>query len=200
MTYFADLSRYSYSKSIIPDRNIGWLGRWHKFPRGNVSAGFINGLALQVAVPRNRARGYHSCPYCGIFGKGAKPVSIRVEGVEVHLGGAEIHAFSRAGEVFSAPDLIYHYVEKHGYRPPDEFIQAVIDGVEGRVGESMIRQVRAVLEQSPRVEDRLDAAADLMMIAPRSVASWIDEAINSPSVDQYFKQKLSSLRSHISSL
>ncbi len=28
--------------------------------------------------------------------------------------------------VYVAPELIVHYIEAHGYRPPDEFIQAVL--------------------------------------------------------------------------
>ncbi len=31
------------------------------------------------------------------------------------------------GTVYAAPDLIYHYVVAHHYRPPDEFIQAVME-------------------------------------------------------------------------
>jgi len=30
--------------------------------------------------------------------------------------------------VYAAPDLIYHYVVEHHYCPPDEFIQAVLEG------------------------------------------------------------------------
>jgi hypothetical protein len=28
--------------------------------------------------------------------------------------------------VFAAPSLVYHYVAAHDYRPPDEFIAAVL--------------------------------------------------------------------------
>ena len=30
------------------------------------------------------------------------------------------------GRVYAAPTLIWHYVTEHGYRPPDEFIDAVL--------------------------------------------------------------------------
>jgi hypothetical protein len=32
----------------------------------------------------------------------------------------------RTGLLFAAPEMLSHYVEAHGYRPPDEFIVAVL--------------------------------------------------------------------------
>lgn len=31
------------------------------------------------------------------------------------------------GTLFAAPDFIYHYVEVHGYLPPESFIRAVME-------------------------------------------------------------------------
>jgi hypothetical protein len=42
------------------------------------------------------------------------------------LGSAEIRVPGSGGRIYAAPDLIYHYVEAHGYRPPDEFVEAVM--------------------------------------------------------------------------
>jgi len=46
---------------------------------------------------------------------------------EVALGDAEIRVLGRNDRVFAAPNLIYHYVTAHGYRPPDEFLGALSD-------------------------------------------------------------------------
>ncbi len=32
---------------------------------------------------------------------------------------------SRAGKVYAAPTLIYHYMKNHNYRPPNEFLEAL---------------------------------------------------------------------------
>jgi hypothetical protein len=32
------------------------------------------------------------------------------------------------GHIYAAPTLIYHYVEAHHYKPPDEFLQALREG------------------------------------------------------------------------
>jgi hypothetical protein len=120
-------------------------------------------------------------------------VSVEIAGTEIWLGSAEIHAFSQGGKIFSAPNLVYHYVERHGYRPPDEFVQAVIDGAEGRVNDSTVHRLRALLNGSPRVGDRVDAAIDLMQISPDSAASWIAEIIAPSSCEPYLKHKLGPL-------
>jgi hypothetical protein len=44
-------------------------------------------------------------------------------------GSAEIRVVG-VGRVYAAPDLIGHYVEAHGYCPPEEFIAAVLGGPE----------------------------------------------------------------------
>ena len=36
--------------------------------------------------------------------------------------------FSESGVIYAAPTLIYHYVEVHEYKPPDEFIRALSEG------------------------------------------------------------------------
>ncbi len=46
---------------------------------------------------------------------------------EARLGSAEIRVVYE-GKTYAAPNMIYHYVVKHHYRPPDEFIQAVLKG------------------------------------------------------------------------
>jgi len=49
-------------------------------------------------------------------------------GKRLLLGSAEIRAFSETKEVYAAPNLIYHYVSVHKYRPPECFLEAVRTG------------------------------------------------------------------------
>lgn len=51
------------------------------------------------------------------------------------LGSGEIRVFNSAGDVFAAPNLIYHYILQHHYRPPDEFLRAVEHGPRPRSDE-----------------------------------------------------------------
>jgi hypothetical protein len=44
------------------------------------------------------------------------------------VGSAEIRVFSAAGDAYAAPNLIYHYVRTHWYKPPEEFLRAMREG------------------------------------------------------------------------
>src|SRR5262249_15003835 len=46
----------------------------------------------------------------------------------LQLGSAEILVFGKGGKIYAAPNMIYHYVTVHHYKPPDEFLQALKDG------------------------------------------------------------------------
>ncbi|MFE3139773.1 hypothetical protein [Streptomyces scopuliridis] len=190
MTYYRDLSKYVYSESAIPDMNVGWLSRWRLFAGGAVSSEFMEVLASQVRMPRNQMRGGHPCHFCSALRLGGVAVTARIFEVEYRLGSAEIHAISRNGEVFSAPNLIYHYIDRHGYRPPGEFVQAIIDGGEGKVHKSAIIRLREMVEDAPRMEDRVDAAIDLIQVSPASSVNWLSEIVELPSCHSYFRRRV----------
>ena len=97
-----------------------------------------------------QTRGIHQCDLC------VSPTTVSVSrgGVERTLGSAEIRVFSKTEarsslsqqlkgtesglvflrnsrvpvNVYAAPDLVYHYVRVHHYKPPDEFLDALRDG------------------------------------------------------------------------
>ncbi|MFJ9940425.1 DUF7919 family protein [Streptomyces erythrochromogenes] len=190
MTYYRDFSRYTYSDSIIPDLNVGWLGRWRGFETGGAGLEFMEVLALQAAMPRNLTRGSHPCYFCSKLRLRGVMVSAREFRAEYPLGNGEIHAISRSGEVFSAPNMIYHYVDRHGYSPPKEFIRAVLDGRDGKVPDSVIRRFRELVERAPRIEDRVDAAIDLIQVASSSSVNWLGDLIEIPSCHPYFKERV----------
>lgn len=125
MPFYEDLSAYEYG----PDggegdvRNVAWLGNGHDFPVGDVPTGFAVRLArLAVSLPVNRTRGWQECPFCA----GEYPIRIEVDGERRAMGDAEIRVSGVDGRIYAAPTLIVHYVAAHRYRPPEEFIGAVM--------------------------------------------------------------------------
>jgi hypothetical protein len=63
---------------------------------------------------------------------------MKMGGVQLSLGSAEIRVRSGAGELLAAPDLILHYVTAHGYGPPEEFVMAVLTGAHGAVNDGTL--------------------------------------------------------------
>src|SRR6266568_7075783 len=125
--YYPDLSRYEYSTD--PDGepqavfNVGWLGRGHAFPTGPIPPGLLNALFLLARRPVNVTRGWQRCAFCAPTAP--YPIQVTRDGTTLRLGGAELQAVGRDRAVYAAPDLVYHYVEAHSYRPPIPFIDAV---------------------------------------------------------------------------
>lgn len=114
MTYFADLSPYTYFESSVPMVNIGWLDPPHSFPVGEAPERFADALWLLGDEPENVARGFHVCGYCQ-------------SGFDQNfLGTGEIHAVGADGVRYAAPRLVAHYVAHHGYLPPRVFVDAVL--------------------------------------------------------------------------
>lgn len=127
MTTYPDLSPYQYSEletSSASGRtllNVGWLGSDSPFPKGTIDPTAV-AILLRLAVnPENVMRGLHYCEFCDA----ESPLRIKVPGVGVTaLGTGEIHVPAN-GKLYIAPTLVIHYIEAHGYRPPDEFIEAL---------------------------------------------------------------------------
>jgi len=46
-------------------------------------------------------------------------------GERIELGYAEIRVFGERGRIYAAPNLLYHYVIVHHYKPPEEFVHAL---------------------------------------------------------------------------
>jgi hypothetical protein len=139
MAYFEDLTLYRYweghafpamGPNIV---NVGWLERGHDFPKGAVPQPFIARLWHCCRAAVMMARGFHDCEFCRFQPSGPLPVTYACETLE--LGYEEIRAFGRQGRVFAAPNLIFHYVTKHCYKPPEEFIDAVLHGPLGGTAE-----------------------------------------------------------------
>jgi membrane protease YdiL (CAAX protease family) len=126
MTYFADLTDYTYIPTDYASRpgtkNVGWLSAGHAFETGEPTEEFLERLWNYCTVSVAPTRGVHGCEFCP-----GKDVHLAERnGNKLQLGTSEIRVFSDAGDIYAAPTLIYHYVRDHGYKPPGQFIQALM--------------------------------------------------------------------------
>lgn len=126
MSYFEDLSQYSFLPAGLRPgtRNVGWLDRVHDFPTTTPTEELLDQLWSFCLVSVNQTRGIHVCPFCPT---NSGPCFER-RGHRLNLGSAEIRVFSTDGTVYAAPTLIYHYVQTHKYRPPDDFVSGILGG------------------------------------------------------------------------
>lgn len=151
MAYFPDLSFYEYTRDSPAAKNVGWLERDHDFERAPPSEETLDLLWRFCSISVVQLRGRHDCDLCA-----APHVADAVRnGQRLALGSAEIRVFSRERggtalnqrlnvmesggllffrgslvpcSVYAAPNLIYHYVHAHHYKPPDEFLRALHEG------------------------------------------------------------------------
>ena len=129
MTYFQDLTPYVYYKPEPNTLNIGWLSGDQRYLKGKPTREFKDKLfahCLDLYVI-HIARGFHQCEFCKVsVDEWMKPRY----GDKAHwlsLGDGEIRVIGKS-VIYAAPTLIYHYVVEHRYKPPEEFIQAVLTG------------------------------------------------------------------------
>jgi hypothetical protein len=116
MSFFPDMG----CESLVADgdhvRAIGWLHPDHPYTKGEVSAEFLARLKEFAVRCGDSAEalyfgafgGFHTCEFCG------RALGIGNFGVP-------------SGDLlFVAPEMVVHYIEQHGYRPPPEFVAAVL--------------------------------------------------------------------------
>jgi hypothetical protein len=131
MSYYEDLTAYSYSDWPKPMVNVGWLDRAHQFDVAEPDGRLVEALVELATQPTNMMRGYHGCQFC----RAEPPVEMAstVDPEQMaYLGSGEIHVAGASGVTYSAPTLIAHYVSAHHYRPPEDFISAAIEAVTAR--------------------------------------------------------------------
>jgi hypothetical protein len=104
--------------------NIGWLENGHDYPKGRVDEPTISRIRQMLASDKiniNVTRGIHYCDFC-------QPIvrhQIVYNAREILLGHSELWVPGTQGHIYAAPTLIYHYIVKHDYLPPNEFIEAI---------------------------------------------------------------------------
>jgi hypothetical protein len=94
-------------------RAIGWLSANHLFSVGSVEDAFVARLRAHISTAWQPcfAAGKHDCEFCP----------------HRRVGGSANVWFPTPHVKYVAPELIAHYIEYHCYRPPGEFIRAVMD-------------------------------------------------------------------------
>ena len=116
MSYFPDLGPETQGVQGEHIRAVGWLHPDYPYTKGEVSAEFLARLkdfasmcaASGDALYFGAMGGVHHCEFCG------KALGSTTFGVP-------------SGDVlFVAPDMILHYVQRHEYSPPAEFVAAVL--------------------------------------------------------------------------
>jgi len=125
MTYFADLSVYTYTASSqsLLIRNVGWLDAGHSFPTSASTESLLASLWPFCLLSFSPQRGGQNCPFCNRLGV------VERDGKRYVLGCAELRVFDEKGQSgFAAPNLVYHYIETHHYLPPAEFLDALHSG------------------------------------------------------------------------
>jgi hypothetical protein len=114
MTWFEDLAECCYFRSFrLPAlRAIGWLERGKPFPVGEVQPEVHAALAELARDPWAPVHclGWHDCDLCS-----CEPAN----------GAANLFVPGN-GVIYVCPVLITHYMNAHGYRPPECFCEAVL--------------------------------------------------------------------------
>ncbi len=124
--YLPDLSVYTPSVEGTKGFTIGWLSAAQPYPQGGLSVEFLERLWAFCRTRVRQMRGLHACELCSASNYEAN--TARRHGETIEIGSAEIRVFGSGRRVYAAPNLIYHYVVEHRYRPPEEFISAVLEG------------------------------------------------------------------------
>lgn len=136
MAYFPDLSPYAYGlESHLGVVHVGWLTKTHLHPEGHVEARLIQKIKLLASRPMRLSRGRHICELCSEppidLVKTYLPNGIVVDPncswarwIGERSGNGEIWV-SREKITYAAPVLIAHYIEEHGYLPPEQFLKAI---------------------------------------------------------------------------
>lgn len=115
MAYYEDLTPYNYSHYCTKELNVGWLQKGQPFTIGKVPEGFLEKLQTYLTSDFTvfHYMGDHDCEFCN----------------KRESASCEIRTVSIDGTVYAAPELIKHYIESHGYLPPQEFIDSVMNGI-----------------------------------------------------------------------
>lgn len=118
MTHIPDLIAVSYLGLKGPIRAVGWLESSHPFSRGSVDPEFSRRLVGLVERPLfgTMMLGIHYCSLCD--------AEDRI-GPDSRSSQAEL-LVPVLDCVYEAPTWIGHYVLAHCYKPPEEFIRAVM--------------------------------------------------------------------------
>jgi len=125
MAYYDDLSEWPVAGvAKHATRAVGWLERGRPYLSGDTSKQFFGALISLLVEPWRpfAEAGRHPCSMCAFSGG---PTGLSYQGVRIAMGSSTLFVPGDA-VIYVAPSLIAHYVDAHGYLPPQEFVDAVI--------------------------------------------------------------------------
>ncbi|MFI6039415.1 hypothetical protein ACIBBD_35900 [Streptomyces sp. NPDC051315] len=152
---YLDLSPYEYAPFPLPLRCIGWLGREHGVQGDGEPPVTTAELARLRATSQRLGSvmlGVHECEFC--------PEESAFE------GNGEFRYYLGNGESYSAPMMVLHYIEAHGYRPPLVFREGLAETVDLPWDGRAQRLSEILLDVSQDLDLRYEAVIDL--------ANWPD--------------------------
>jgi hypothetical protein len=122
MAWYADFEHLDYFDGFADVdttmlRAVGWLAHGHEFKQSGVDLAAVDKLSTLLVSPwqPDRFLGGHRCDICPGSGHVRPPTGFN-------------NLFVPAEKcVYVAPELLLHYIKEHRYKPPDEFIRAVLD-------------------------------------------------------------------------
>jgi hypothetical protein len=152
---YLDLSPYEYARFPLPLRCIGWLGREHGV-QGSAEPPVSSDELTRLKAASQRlgsvTLGVHECDFC--------PEESAFE------GNGEFRYYLRNGETYSAPMMVLHYIEAHGYRPPLVFREGLAETGDLPWDGRAQRLSDILLDASEDFDFRCEAVIDL--------ANWPD--------------------------
>lgn len=156
-------SEYGYLPEGVVVRAVGWIGT-EVYAVGDTPEVCIQRLFnAHGSVVSDGSQGWHECeanwdgvqhgPRIHESGERNPPV-VRRNGREIRLCGHG-HYIVRLGDVaYVAPELLLHYIVDHEYRPPDEFVRAVIEGTFLTFADLVVKLTSTPRRRSPANSSR----------------------------------------------
>lgn len=128
--HYPDLSPIWRPESEVAPRlrAVGWIEPGQDYRLGEVGAEFVGKLVDLLVNPWQPAiaMGRHRCGFCRLTGgPGSFHLPGRAGESAPQIGASNLW-LPADGFLFVAPSLILHYMDAHGYSPPDEFQTAVL--------------------------------------------------------------------------
>lgn len=127
MTYYADLSPCDYFSLDTQGKllAVGWLDTEYPYSKGDVDEQFVVKLVDLLVNPWQPtvALGRHECQFCRFSGG---PSTFEFRNTTVSMGVSNVFV-PASGFIYVAPSLILHYMDSHGYAPPEQFQRAVLE-------------------------------------------------------------------------
>lgn len=122
---FEDLAILSVDFGVSCEaRAVGWLDPAQAYATGRVPHGVFDALMTLSVNPwqPTATLGVHRCGFCVHTGG---PGLVQKDDWSVRIGNRTLFV---PGErvLYVAPVMVVHYIDAHGYKPPEEFVQAVL--------------------------------------------------------------------------